>query len=201
LFLKTAFLKMSFIYLALFFETIVKSFSMKTFLLAGFSAVVLLTSCSTTNNPSSSDPYPQPGIPNPGNPGNPNGDQTKPYPYPAEGQRDGQVVIIKGGNNDNYKNLPPGQAKKRNGDQSARVYAPGQRKKNGNNGYGVPTVISVPDNLASRSNSGQLYYNYRGKIYWKQNDGYYHLEGTAAINSNDNYNGKIKKNKNKKSKG
>ncbi|RNI29033.1 hypothetical protein [Rufibacter latericius] len=47
-----------------------------------------------------------------------------------------------GRTNSSTRGLPPGQAKKVNGDQSARAYAPGQQKKhgkghgNGNGHYG-----------------------------------------------------------------
>ncbi len=157
---------------------------MKSFLLA-VSAALILTACSRTNYPGS-EPYPvPPGQPVPGDtrypdqsriPGEP---YPNPYPtsdsrtgYPRKGQTDGVVTIIRTGNV-NAKGLPPGQAKKQYGGKSARVYAPGQQKKNGGNG--IATVISVPDRYAARANSGQLYYNYRGNTYWKQNDGYYHL--------------------------
>jgi hypothetical protein len=173
---------------------------MKSFLLA-ISAALLLTACSKTNYPGS-EPYPvPPGQPVPGDtrypdqsriPGDPN-----PYPtgdsrstYPREGQTDGVVTIIKTGNA-NYEGLPPGQAKKKYGGKSAKVYAPGQQKKNG--GAGIATIISVPDRYASRANSGQLYYNYRGNVYWKQNDGYYHLNSS----NNNTYQKEGKKNKSK----
>ena len=42
--------------------------------------------------------------------------------------RDGKV-INRDGSSRNDRNLPPGQAKKKYGSKSARVYAPGQRKK------------------------------------------------------------------------
>lgn len=42
-------------------------------------------------------------------------------------------VLVYDRNSDDYRNLPPGQAKKVYGDKSAKKYAPGQRKKN--NGY------------------------------------------------------------------
>ena len=177
---------------------------MKSFLLAA-SAALLLTACSRTNYPGS-EPYPvRPGQPVPGDtrypdqsriPGEP---YPNPYPsgdsrstYPREGQTDGVVTIIRTGNV-NAERLPPGQAKKKYGGKSARVYAPGQQKKNGGAGNGIATVISVPDRYASRANSGQLYYNYRGNAYWKQNDGYYHL------NSSNN-NGQIYQNNDRKNK-
>lgn len=173
---------------------------MKSFLLA-VSAALLLTACSRTAYPGS-DPYPTPpGQPVPTDPRYP--DQSRvpdsrypvPYPsgdntYPREGQRDGVVTIIRTGNN-NYEHLPPGQAKKKYGGKSAKVYAPGQQKKNGGYNNGMATVISVPDQYASRSTSGQLYYVYRGNTYWKQNDGYYYLaDRNNGGYRNDNYKGK-----------
>jgi hypothetical protein len=140
---------------------------MNRFLL-GACIAMAIAACSRTSYPT--DPYPptDPRYPNP--PGD-NG-----RPYPAEGQKDGVVTIIRTGDS-NYDNLPPGQAKKKYGSQSARIYAPGQRKKNG--GYNrIATIISVPDLYASRATSGQLYYNYRGNNYRKENDGYYYLEGS-----------------------
>lgn len=177
---------------------------MKSFLLA-MSAVLMLTACSRTSYPGS-EPYPvPPGQPVPGEtrypdqsriPGEP---YPNPYPsgdsrssYPRAGQTDGVVRIIRTGNV-NGKGLPPGQAKKQYGGKSARVYAPGQQKKNGGAGYGMATVISVPDRYASRSTSGQLYYNYRGNTYWKQNDGYYYL-------SSSNNNGQVHRMDDKKNK-
>jgi hypothetical protein len=77
------------------------------------------------------------------------------------------------------------------------VYAPGQRKKNGNVTNGTATVISVPDQYASRSTSGQLYYVYRGNTYWKQNDGYYYL----ANSENGTYQSQEKGKSNGKGKG
>lgn len=175
---------------------------MKRFLLA-VSAVLVLTACSRTSYPGS-EPYPvPPGQPVPGDPRFPDqsrvpGESRNPVPYPGgdntntyprEGQRDGVVTVIRTGNA-NYEKMPPGQAKKKYGGQSARVYAPGQRKKNGGQGGTIATVISVPDQYASRAQNGQLYYIYRGNTYWKQNDGYYHLEnyrdgGTRKVDRDD----------------
>jgi hypothetical protein len=134
---------------------------MKSFLVAASAALVLMA-CSQTSYPST-DPYPNPD------------NRNYPPDYPREGQRDGVVTIIRTENSSNYEHLPPGQAKKRYGGRSARVYAPGQQKRNGSYGYGLATVIAVPDRYASRAASGQFYYNYRRNIYWKQNDGYYYL--------------------------
>ncbi len=179
---------------------------MKKYLLAGSLAALIFTSCSTSRNTGSTNPYPQPS-PNPSDP-NPypypnGGDQSRTYPYPQEGQKDGNVTIINDGRdgNGNYENLPPGQAKKKYGGKSAKVYAPGQRKKNGENYDGAPRVISVPDHLASRSTSGQLFYNYRSNTYWKQNDGYYHLQGGSSHRNTEDSKKKDKSGKNKGKKG
>jgi hypothetical protein len=148
---------------------------MNRFLLAACIAIAI-TACGRTSYPADPNPPTDRRYPDP----YPSGDNNR--SYPAEGQKDGVVTIIRTGNGD-YDNLPPGQAKKKYGSQSARVYAPGQRKKNG--GYNrIATVIAVPDFYASRATSGQLYYNYRGNSYWKQNDGYYHLSGNDGYNNN-----------------
>jgi hypothetical protein len=155
---------------------------MNRFLLVAF-VVVAFTACSRTSYPTDPIPPTDPRYPVPGESRYPN-----PYPsednstaYPAEGQKDGVVTIIRK-NDVNGENLPPGQAKKKYGSKSARVYAPGQRKKNGGVA-GTPTVISVPDIYASKETTGQLYYLYRGRIYRKQSDGYYHL---AKANEQNN---------------
>lgn len=163
-------------------------------------AAVLFTACSKTSYPTTPSPVPgDPRYPDqsrryPDQNPNPNDSRTYPTDYPKEGQKDGVVTIIKTGNSNNEK-LPPGQAKKKYGGKSAKVYAPGQQKKNGNQA-GMATVIAVSDVYASRSNSGQLFYVYRGSTYWKQNDGYFYLEG---YNNNSKSEGKKKeKHKNKK---
>ncbi len=155
---------------------------MNRFLLFAFAAM-FFTACSKTSYPTTPSPVP-------GDPRYP--DQSRRYPdqnpypndsrtYPREGERDGVVTIIRTGNN-NYEKLPPGQAKKRYGGKSAKVYAPGQQKKNGGYNAGMATVISLSDVYASRANSGQLYYVYRGYTYWKQNDGYYYLDNKNSNN-------------------
>jgi hypothetical protein len=167
-----------------------KLFPMNRILLAAFVTLVL-ASCNRTANPTST---PLPGDPT--DQGRRYPDQTplpgdaRSYPqnYPREGERDGVVTIIRTGNS-NYEKLPPGQAKKKYGGKSAKVYAPGQQKKNGGATNGIATVIAVPDIYASRSTTGQLYYVYRGNTYWKQNDGYYYLTET---NNNSRKEGKMK---------
>ena len=71
----------------------------------------------------------------------------------------------------NGGNLPPGQAKKIYGGQSAKAYAPGQRKK-------YPLVIVYTTGIViSRYSDGRYYYrNTAGYIYWKGNDGRYYID-------------------------
>src|SRR6187397_599363 len=71
----------------------------------------------------------------------------------------------------NGGNLPPGQAKKIYGDQSAKSYAPGQRKK-------YPLVIVYTNNiLINRYSDGRYYYrNAAGYNYWKGDDGRYYID-------------------------
>ena len=86
--------------------------------------------------------------------------------------RDGRVI-------NNETNLPPGQAKKKYGGKSAKVYAPGQRKKEGNGSYSnlPPQRISIDDRYAQRASNGRYYYtDANGYIYWKGNDGFFYLD-------------------------
>jgi hypothetical protein len=172
---------------------------MSRILLFAFAAV-LFTACSRTSYPTTPSPvpgdprYPEQSRRYPDQNPYPNDSRTYPQDYPREGQTDGVVTIIRTGNN-NYEKMPPGQAKKKYGGKSAKVYAPGQQKKNGNN-YNIATVISVPDAYASRANSGQLFYVYRGNTYWKQNHGYYHIEDRNNNSTSAKGKGK-KKNKNR----
>ena len=71
----------------------------------------------------------------------------------------------------NGGNLPPGQAKKIYGGQSAKAYAPGQRKK-------YPLVIVYTNNIViNRYSDGRYYYrNTAGYTYWKGDDGRYYLD-------------------------
>jgi len=71
----------------------------------------------------------------------------------------------------NGGNLPPGQAKKIYGDQSAKAYAPGQRKK-------YPLVIVYTNNIViNRYSDGRYYYrNSAGYTYWKGDDGRYYID-------------------------
>jgi len=89
---------------------------------------------------------------------------TNPTP-PAEPTTNIYVVESNGGN------LPPGQAKKIYGDQSAKAYAPGQRKK-------YPLVIVYTNNIViNRYSDGRYYYrNAAGYNYWKGDDGRYYID-------------------------
>lgn len=71
----------------------------------------------------------------------------------------------------NGGNLPPGQAKKIYGGQSAKAYAPGQRKK-------YPLVIVHTTTIViNRYSDGRYYYrNPAGYTYWKGDDGRYYLD-------------------------
>ena len=94
----------------------------------------------------------------PRNPGYPTQTPTKTYP-----------VYVDGGN------LPPGQAKKIYGGQSAKVYAPGQRKKYANR-YPL-VIIHTADIVISQHSDGRYYYrNTAGYTYWKGYDGRYYLD-------------------------
>lgn len=137
--------------------------------------------CSRNSYPGTPTPYPSP----------------QPYPYPQPAPRDEPVVVTKDGrviSRDgrvigNTGNLPPGQAKKVYGSKSAKVYAPGQRKKQGNVYTSFPpSRLQLDDRYARRDNYGRLYYIDRnGYIYWRRNDGYYYLD--------DKYKNDKKKNK------
>lgn len=91
------------------------------------------------------------------------------YPgnYPAETST--QTVYTDGGK------LPPGQAKKIYGGQSAKAYAPGQQKKYANH---YPLVIVYSPAIVIRQHSdGRSYYtNTAGYTYWKGSDGRYYLD-------------------------
>ena len=72
-------------------------------------------------------------------------------------------------------NLPPGQAKKVYGGQSAKAYAPGQRKKYGNH-YPLVIVYS-PAIVIKKHSDGRYYYvNTAGYTYWKGYDGRYYID-------------------------
>ena len=71
----------------------------------------------------------------------------------------------------NGGNLPPGQAKKIYGGQSAKAYAPGQRKKH------ALVIVYTPGIVINRHSDGRYYYrNDAGFTYWKGGDGRYYLD-------------------------
>lgn len=72
-------------------------------------------------------------------------------------------------------NLPPGQAKKIYGSQSAKAFAPGQRKKYANR-YPL-VIVHSPGIVISKYSDGRYYYkNKAGYIYWKGHDGRYYID-------------------------
>lgn len=143
---------------------------MKKLLLSSVIAASLLAGCSRNSYPETRYPSPQP----------------YPYPAPQPSPRDEPVVVTKDGRVisadgrviGNAGNLPPGQAKKVYGSKSAKVYAPGQRKKQGNvyNNF-PPSRIQLDDRYAQQDNYGRLYYiDQNGYVYWRGNDRYYYLD-------------------------
>ena len=71
----------------------------------------------------------------------------------------------------NNGNLPPGQVKKIYGDQSAKAYAPGQRKK-----YPL-VIVHTNDIVINRYSDGRYYCrNTAGYTYWKGDDGRYYID-------------------------
>ncbi len=145
---------------------------MKNLLLLSVVAASLLAGCSRNSYPGSPNPYPSP--------------QPYPYPAPQPSPRDEPVVVTKDGRVisrdgkviDHAGNLPPGQAKKVYGSKSARVYAPGQRNKQGNVYNSFPPLrILIDERYAQRDKHRRLYYIDQNQyVYWRANDGYYYLD-------------------------
>jgi hypothetical protein len=110
-------------------------------------------------------------------------------PYPREERRDDDVYYP--GNRD----MPPGQAKKVYGHKSAKVFAPGQRKKMGRNeGYRPPMVIVISDDRARTDRNGEMYYdNEYGYRYWRYCDGKYYLDSKYEMNDDNDYRSRGKK--------
>lgn len=110
----------------------------------------------------------------------PRGYPTDPYPdyprrdYPSEYPRRDEPVYR--GSDPNPRNLPPGQAKKIYGGKSAKVYAPGQRKKYGYRRY--PLIIRrTPGIITRRTNDGRYFYrNEEGITYWNGYDDRLYLD-------------------------
>lgn len=96
--------------------------------------------------------------------------RTYPRSYPSE-----PYPVYRGGD-PNPGNLPPGQAKKIYGGKSARVYAPGQRKKYAYRRYPL-IIIRTPDIVIGRYNDGRSYYkNPEGLMYWQGYDDRFYLD-------------------------
>jgi len=107
----------------------------------------------------------------------PRGYPTDPDPrrdYPGEYPRRDYPVYR--GSDPNPQNLPPGQAKKIYGGKSAKVYAPGQRKKYAYRRY--PLIVRrTPDIVIRRHNDGRYYYkNPDGLMYWRGYDDRFYLD-------------------------
>jgi hypothetical protein len=123
--------------------------------------LILLVSCSSSK--SSTKKYPFPGSPAP------------------QEKSPGQQPTDKNGADQNSNaahptNLPPGQAKKIYGEKSAKVFAPGQRKKQGNHYYPL-IVLKTPDIIILRHTDGRYYFkNSDNLIYWKGNDERFYLD-------------------------
>ena len=132
-------------------------------LMAGFLlSAFVLTSCS--NSKSSTKKYPYPGSPVP--------QERK----PSESPSDKDASEEKNSNAAHPTNLPPGQAKKIYGEKSAKVFAPGQRKKQGNAYYPL-IIIRTPQIIILKHADGRYYYkNADNFIYWKGNDDRFYLE-------------------------
>src|SRR6185436_1341855 len=76
------------------------------------------------------------------------------------------VVVVS--NPSTPSNLPPGQAKKIYGDQSAKSHAPGQQKKRVSKVYYPLIIIRTPDIIVNRYDDGRYYYkNPQGYFYWQ----------------------------------
>jgi hypothetical protein len=75
----------------------------------------------------------------------------------------------------NSTNLPPGQAKKVYGTKSAKVFAPGQQKKQGK--YYPLIIVRTPAIVILRHADGRYYYkNEENYIYWQGNDDRFYLD-------------------------
>ena len=96
--------------------------------------------------------------------------------YPGEYPRDRRV-----------EGMPPGHAKKVYGHKSAKVFAPGQRKKQGGYYGKYPLIINKPsDRAIQRSEDNRYYYkNQDGYYYWQGYDRRFYLDERYV--SRDNY--------------
>ena len=72
-------------------------------------------------------------------------------------------------------NLPPGQAKKVYGSQSAKAYAPGQQKKYAKRHPLI--IVYTPGIVINKYSDGRYYYRSNaGHTYWKGYDGRYYID-------------------------
>ena len=136
---------------------------MKANIFTPLSVVLILmiaASCSTSK--SSSKKFPYPG---------------SPYPEkPTEKSPTDKGPVEKTSAPANTAGLPPGQAKKIYGEKSAKVFAPGQRKKQGNKFYPL-IIVRTPQIIIVKHADGRYYYkNADNFIYWKGNDDRYYLD-------------------------
>jgi len=96
---------------------------------------------------------------------------------PTPPAKEKPVVIVS--NPSSPSKLPPGQAKKIYGDQSAKSHAPGQQKKQVSNNDRVHfplIIIRTPDIIISRHTDGRYYYkNSQGYFYWQGEDDRFYL--------------------------
>jgi hypothetical protein len=102
------------------------------------------------------------------------------FPSERYPQHDRNIVII---TNRNPQNLPPGQAKKIYGGQSAKPYAYGQQKKHHGYDYRyrrIPLIIiRTPDIIIGRNHDGRYYHrNADGFIYWQGYDSRFYIDET-----------------------
>lgn len=125
--------------------------------------LIMLIAASCSSSKSSTKKYPYPG---------------SPYPQERTGGKapNEKGPVEKNSTPANTAGLPPGQAKKIYGEKSAKVFAPGQRKKQGNKHYPL-IIIKTPDIIVMKHTDGRYYYkNADNFIYWKGNDDRYYLD-------------------------
>ncbi len=124
-------------------------------------SIVLVSGCSSSKSSTKKNPYP--GSPYPEqrktSDKSPSGNPTEKNPTASQ-----------------PTNLPPGQAKKIYGEKSAKVFAPGQRKKYGDKYYPL-IIIRTPDIVILRHADGRYFHkNADNFIYWKGDDERYYLD-------------------------
>ncbi|MDB5190753.1 MAG: hypothetical protein JWQ96_316 [Segetibacter sp.] len=172
-------------------------------LIFGTAVAITLASCGQQTYPTGTpSPYPSPYP-----------DRRTSGDYPDDRviyDEQGRVISRDGRERGNSRNLPQGQGRKGYGSKSAKVYAPGQQKKQGKyygNGNGsAPQVITVDDRYVQRDSQGRLYYvDQNGNTYYRGSDGRYYLssqsnQGSVRNNGYDNR-GKGKANSNGKGRG